>query len=167
MPCQGGASRYGRSMSFTSPAIPVIAPPGSGRIVHAFGEEVEFVLTGAQTGGRMTQWVETTPPGIGPPPHYHKNEDENFHVLEGSVEFFHDGKWIAATPGSTVFIPKGEVHAFRNSGATPLKMLITTMPSGFETFFGRCAEEFAKPGGPDQQRLVEIAAEHGIHFVTP
>lgn len=167
MPCQRGAARYDRSMSFASPAIPVIAPPGSGQIVRAFGEEVEFVLTGAQTGERMTQWIETTPPGVGPPQHYHKNEDENFHVLEGNVEFFHDGKWAAATPGTTVFIPKGEVHAFRNSGTTPLKMLITTMPSGFETFFTRCAEEFAKPGGPDMPRIMDIAGEHGIHFVNP
>ncbi len=154
-------------MSFASPAVPVIAPPGSGRVVRAFGGEVEYLLTGEQTGDRLTQWVETTPPGGGPPPHYHTQEDENFYVIDGSVEFFRDGTWTAASPGTVVFMPKNEVHAFRNSGTTPLKMLITTMPSGFENFFGRCAEEFAKPGGPDHARLVEIAAEHGIHFATP
>lgn len=154
-------------MSFASTAIPVIAPPGSGQVIRAFGEEAEFLLTGAQTGERMTQWIETTPPGGGPPPHFHKNEDENFYVIEGSVEFFRDGQWTAAGPGAVVFMPRDEVHAFRNPGTTPLKMLITTMPSGFETFFGRCAEEFAKPGPPDMQRIVEISAEHGIHYVTP
>ena len=152
-------------MSFAPVAIPVIAPPGQGRIVRAFGEEVEFVLTGEQTGDRFTQWIETTPPGIGPPPHYHTLEDENFYVIEGSVEFFHAGVWTAAVPGTAVFMPKGEVHAFRNSGSTPLKMLITTVPSGFETFFTQCAEEFAKPGAPDMARITEIASKHGIHFV--
>ena len=45
-------------------------------------------------------------------------------------------------------------------------MLIMTVPSGIERFFARCAEEFAKPGGPpEMQRLFEIGAEHGIHFV--
>jgi quercetin dioxygenase-like cupin family protein len=154
-------------MSFAPVAVPVIAPPGQGRIVRAFGEEVEFVLTGEQTGDRFTQWIETTPPGIGPPPHYHTLEDENFYVLEGSPEFFHDGRWTAVAPGTAVFMPKGEVHAFRNAGTTMLKMLITTVPSGFETFFTRCAEEFAKPGGPDMSRITEIAAKHGIHFVHP
>lgn len=154
-------------MSFAPAAIPVVTPPGQGRVVRAFGEEVEFVLTGEQTGDRFTQWIETTPPGVGPPPHYHTLEDENFYVIEGSVEFFHAGVWTAAAPGTAVFMPKGEVHAFRNSGSTPLKMLITTVPSGFETFFTHCAEEFAKPGEPDMSRLVEIAAKHGIHFVNP
>lgn len=154
-------------MSFPISATPVIAPPGSGQIVRAFGEELEFLLTGAQTGERFTQWIETTPPGVGPPPHYHTQEDENFYVIEGEVEFFHDGQWTAAAPGTVVFMPKNEVHAFRNSGTTALKMLITTVPSGFETFFTRCAEEFAKSGEPDMQRIMEISAMHGIHFVTP
>ena len=44
-------------------------------------------------------------------------------------------------------------------------MLIQTSPSGFEKFFAEAAEEFAKPGGPDMQRVVQIAEAHGIHFV--
>jgi hypothetical protein len=44
-------------------------------------------------------------------------------------------------------------------------MLNTTTPSGFEKFFARCADEFAKPGEPDMSRIVEIGAEHGIYFV--
>ena len=135
--------------------------------MSVFNEDVEFVITGEQTGGRFTQWIETTPPGVGPPPHYHTREDENFFVIEGSVEFFHAGVWTAAAPGTVVFMPKGEVHAFRNVGTTPLKMLITTVPSGFEIFFERCAVEFAKPTGPDMSRVTEIAVEHGIHFVHP
>jgi hypothetical protein len=44
-------------------------------------------------------------------------------------------------------------------------MLIMTTPSGFEKFFARCAEEFAKPGGPDMSRIAKIGEEHGIHFL--
>lgn len=154
-------------MSFASPAIPVIAPPGSGQILHVFGDEIEFVLTGKETGGRLTQWIETTPPGGGPPPHLHTQEDENFYVIEGSVEFFRDGQWTAAAPGTVVFMPKNEVHAFRNSGDTPLKMLISTLPSGFENFFGDCAQAFAGTAPPDMAQITEIAGRHGIHFATP
>jgi hypothetical protein len=32
-------------------------------------------------------------------------------------------------------------------------------------FCSRRAEEFAKPGGPDMERIVETGAEPGIHFV--
>jgi hypothetical protein len=40
-----------------------------------------------------------------------------------------------------------------------------TTPSGFEKFFARCAEEFAKTDNPDMSRIIEIGREHGIHFV--
>ena len=38
--------------------------------------------------------------------------------------------------------------------AAPAKILVA-----------RCAAEFAKPGGPDMNRIVEISAEYGTHFV--
>jgi mannose-6-phosphate isomerase-like protein (cupin superfamily) len=38
-------------------------------------------------------WIEITPPGGGPPPHYHLNEDETFHVLEGRIAFLLNGEW--------------------------------------------------------------------------
>jgi hypothetical protein len=52
-------------------------------------------------------------------------------------------------------------------GTTPSRQWIITTPSGFETFFSRCADEFAQPGGPDMGRIVAISGEHGIEYVTP
>jgi quercetin dioxygenase-like cupin family protein len=138
---------------------------GQGRVLHAFGDEVRLHLTGKETGGLQTLWTEITPPGGGPPPHYHLNEDETFFVQEGRVAFFKDGGWTEVAPGTAAFMPRGVVHTFKNVGSTPLRMLISTSPSGFEDFFGRCAAEFSKPGGPAMERIVGIAAEHGIHFV--
>jgi quercetin dioxygenase-like cupin family protein len=138
----------------------------AGKVIRAFGDEVTIHLSGAETGGRFTMFTTVTPPGSGPPPHYHSNEDEWFYVLEGRVEFFIENKWTEVPIGTAVFIPRGAVHTFRNAGTGPLKSLIHTAPSGFETFFSRCADEFARPGGPDMGRIVEIAAEHGIHFVS-
>lgn len=143
---------------------PVLVPAGPKTIVRAFGAETEFLLTGEQTGGKLCQWIETTPPGFGPPPHWHENDDEWFHVLEGRVSFLTDGTWNEVGPGASAYVPKGAVHAFKNVGETPLRMMISTSPAGFETFFTRCAAEFAKPSGPDQRRIAEIASEHGIHF---
>ena len=140
--------------------------PNEARVLRAFGEEVTIYLGGAETGGQFTSFVEITPPGGGPPPHYHKNEDEWFFPLEGRVEFLLDGTWNEVPMATSVFVPRGTVHTFRNPGELPLKMLIHTSPAGFETFFERCAEEFAKPGPPDMDRIVGISAEHGIHFVT-
>jgi len=144
------------------PAVSVAQPT---RVLYAFGEEVHLHLTGAETGGQQTLWTEITPPGGGPPPHYHQREDETFYVLEGHVSFLRDGKWHDSHPGAVVFMPRNVIHAFKNIGDTPARMLISTSPAGFETFFARCAEEFAQPNGPDMNRIVAISAEHGIHFI--
>ncbi len=144
----------------------VVVPPGGGKIIRAFGDEITVHLGGAETGGKFTMFTAVTPPGGGPPPHYHSNEEEWFLPLEGCVEFFMDGTWREVSLGTVVFMPRGAVHTFRNSGQTPLRMLVHTAPSGFENFFSRCADEFARPGPPDMQRIIAISAEHGIYFVN-
>jgi mannose-6-phosphate isomerase-like protein (cupin superfamily) len=135
------------------------------RVLRAFGEEVTIFLDGDCTGGKLTAWTEITPLGGGPPPHYHSIEDETFHVIAGRVAFQLDGKWREVTAGGSAFMPRGVIHTFKNVGDQPSRMLIMTMPSGFENFFARCAEEFAKPGGPDMSRILQIGAEHAIHFL--
>jgi mannose-6-phosphate isomerase-like protein (cupin superfamily) len=144
-----------------------ICPPGEARTLRAFGEEVIIHLDGTHTADARTLWTEVTPPGGGPPPHYHENEDEAFFVQEGRVSFFAAGQWREVPPGSAVYAPRRSVHTFKNVGDKASRMLVSTSPSGFEKFFSRCADEFAKPAGPDMQRIVEISAEHGIHFVQP
>lgn len=144
-----------------------ITLPGQGRVLRAFGDEVTVLLDGEQTGGKLALGIVVSPPGGGPPPHYHLNEDEWFVVQEGRVSFFVDGQWKEVPVGTTVFIPRTVVHTFKNIGDKPCRMLVAASPAGFEIFFTRCAVEFAKPGGPNMERIVQIAGEHGIHFVQP
>lgn len=142
----------------------IIVPPTAGQALRAFGDEITPVLTGAQTNGQYSMFRTVTPPGGGPPPHRHMNEDEWFLVVEGRAEFFRDGVWTEVPVGTVVYTPRGVVHSFRNAGTTPLRMVLHTAPSGFENFFARAAAECAKPGSPDMPRLIQIAAEHGIYF---
>jgi quercetin dioxygenase-like cupin family protein len=150
----------------TEPSV-VIRQGTGDRVLRAFGEELHLYLTGEETGGAFASWLEITPPGGGPPPHFHENEDEWFHVLDGRVSFFRDGAWEEVGPGARVFCPRHSIHTFKNTGESPSRMLLTTAPAGFETFFARAAEEFAQPEAPDMGRVIAIAAEHGIHFVPP
>jgi quercetin dioxygenase-like cupin family protein len=144
---------------------PTFRLPGQGRVIRAFGDEVIMHLEGEDTGGALSLWTNITPPGGRPPPHYHLKEDECFQVQEGRLSFLVDGHWQEVGPGGVVFAPRGSVHTFKNVGDKPSRMTISTSPAGFETFFSRCAEEFAKPAGPDMERIVAISAEHGIHYV--
>ncbi len=144
----------------------IVIPPGEGKIIRAFGAELEVHLTGEQTGGRsMLATTHQPPHSDGPPVHYHEKEDELFFVLEGRMAFLCDGQWKELGPGGVAFAPRLSVHTLKNVGDTPAKVLTYAAPSGFEVFFARCAEEFAKPGGPDRARIIAISAEHGIHYV--
>lgn len=143
----------------------VVTLPEGARRLEAFGETAHFLLTGAETGGKYTQWVEETPPGNGPPAHFHTREDEWFHVLEGRFSFLKDGEWSEVPVGSAVYMPKGAIHSFKNVGESVGRLLVTTAPSGFEDFFAECAAEFAQTGGPDMSRIAGICGRHGIYFV--
>ncbi|MGI9239984.1 MAG: cupin domain-containing protein [Verrucomicrobiales bacterium] len=142
----------------------MIRPPADVRVIEAFGDEMHLHLGSDDTGGRLTMWTNVTPPGGGPPPHCHENEDEWFWPLSGTAEFLKDGEWISVPAKTAVFMPRGTTHAFRNPNSEPLHMLIQTMPGGFDRFFSECADEFAKDRPPSMEIIVEIAAKYGIGF---
>jgi quercetin dioxygenase-like cupin family protein len=99
---------------------------------RVFGEPVEILIPGEMTGGRSTTLTQVSPPGGGPPPHSHTNEDETFFVLEGEYEFLEDGEWRRGQPARAIQAMRGSVHTFRNVGTTPGKMLVFVAPSGME-----------------------------------
>ena len=152
-----------------TPSTPAVAVtlPAKNCVLRALGDEITLLLTGEQTGGQLALGLLVSPPGGGPPPHHHLKEDEWFVVQEGRVSFFAGGQWTEVPVGTTVFIPRTVVHTFKNVGDKPCRMLVGASPAGFEHFFARCADECAKPGGPDFNRIVEIAGEHGIYFAKP
>jgi quercetin dioxygenase-like cupin family protein len=84
------------------------------------GSVYEITVAAADTGGERTEMVSTLPSGnIGPPPHVHPSQVNDFEVLEGTVEFLVDGRWQTFSAGETATIPPGTLHTFRNrSGAT-------------------------------------------------
>lgn len=156
------------------PAAPVLSIPAlaphfargpEARVIRAFGSEIRVLLSGAETGGAYTAFLDLTPPGGGPPPHRHANEDEWFYVLEGVVSFLIDGRWHDAQPGDLVFAPRNSVHTFKNNSPQTTRMLLHTSPAGFEDFYAEAEQEFNRPGGPDLARAVAIAAKHGIEIL--
>ena len=149
----------------TAPLQPRIVQPGGGQDLHAFGDVLSVMLGGDQTGETLAVMFNVTPPGGGPPPHFHTREDELFLIVEGRVNFFIEGVWTEVEPGGAVFVPRGTIHCYRNAGSIPSRQWVLTTPSGFEQCFARCAEEFRNAGGPDMNRIVEISREHGIEFV--
>ena len=148
-------------------ATPRIVRPGEGNRIRAFGNEIEFMLTGEQTGESLTVGLASVPVGNGPPPHVHYSEDELFLILEGEYHIYLNGDWTAVGPGTVVYLPRGSVHTFQVAGDKPGRHWTLQTPSGFERYFAQAGEILAAPGKPDLARLAAITKEYGAEFVQP
>jgi uncharacterized cupin superfamily protein len=104
--------------------------PGAGREVRV-GPNTLHVKAGAEAGHVLVGVFESTmPPGGGFPfAHLHDEYEEVFYVLEGEVEYRLGDSWAVARAGSTISVPRGVVHAFRNSTKSPARHLVVHAPA--------------------------------------
>jgi quercetin dioxygenase-like cupin family protein len=124
------------------------------------GDVYRFLVTGAETGGAYFVMEAIVPPGGGPPPHIHTNEDETFYVAEGECEFLLGEETITAGPGDFVNVPRGTVHRFRNAGAAPARLILTFTPANMEHFFIETLERVLDPDQPVPDNIDEVVARY-------
>jgi quercetin dioxygenase-like cupin family protein len=62
-------------------------------------------------------------PGAQSGRHIHPNQVETFEVISGTLDILFEASWRHIPAGQSVSIPRGTVHAFRNSSATPVRAL--------------------------------------------
>jgi len=151
----------------TSKPKPFVLHADQGEWIDAFGNRSLFKVTGATSGGSLTLLLATVPVGGGTPAHIHNVDDEMFIIAEGRYRFVMDGVESEVGPGAVVYLPRDCVHSFQNIGDTPAKHWALLTPSGFETFYARCAEVFAAPGPPDLARIAAITRDHGYQIFAP
>jgi mannose-6-phosphate isomerase-like protein (cupin superfamily) len=157
-------------------SVPPGGPPvvrlvdGGGECLRVAGDVVTVKADGAATGGAYSCFEETSPPGGGPPPHWHA-QSELFRVIEGRVEFHDHGAGgepmvVVAHPGDVVRVPPGRVHTFRNAGDGPCRLFVVLQPPGLVDFFRAvdAAMDGDRAPGPDE--IAAIGARTGVHFVA-
>jgi mannose-6-phosphate isomerase-like protein (cupin superfamily) len=111
--------------------------PGEGRAIKIPGvAEISTVKAGgADTAGTVSVHEEWKgPDDTGVPRHVHHHMDEMYYVLEGEMRFVLGEEELVAGPGTFVYIPHGTVHAWRPTGAGPVRQLLITIPGGFEGY---------------------------------
>jgi mannose-6-phosphate isomerase-like protein (cupin superfamily) len=57
--------------------------------------------------------------------HVHHEDDEAWHVLEGTVTFKFIDNIVEATDGTTVFVPAGVAHTYFTNGSARYLMILT------------------------------------------
>jgi len=115
----------------------------------------------------------TTPAGVpGPPPHFHEDSEEMFHVLGGSLEVRSGDQWLRLEAGESLTVPRGGVHTFRNPTDTDVRWLTGWNPLGFQEWFGLYGVDALEPDARDRSvseevigRAVEACAGFGMVIV--
>ena len=150
--------------------------PAEGRAARMPGARlVTLKVSGDRTGGAYSLFEVAVGPGGGEGSHVQHREDECFYVLEGRFGFVVEGEEIEAGIGSLVYVPKGTLHAFRNTGQTTGRILVGQTPGGaYEGFVGEVGEPAtdgsttpAKDDPPEAGRLAAIGAQYGVEMVAP
>jgi mannose-6-phosphate isomerase-like protein (cupin superfamily) len=146
---------------------------GTGEMYWGPGDLYTFLVTGAESGGAYFAMGALVPPGGGPPPHIHRNEDETFYVVDGEVEFLLGDRIVSATVGDFVNVPRGTLHRFHNAGAAAARVILTFSPAGIEQFFAETLERVEDPSQPPPDNIEDVAARYaeaapgyGMEFVT-
>jgi mannose-6-phosphate isomerase-like protein (cupin superfamily) len=91
-----------------------------------------FVITksAAETGGERVELEITFPPDAsGPPPHFHLHQEEQWHVLAGTLEVQDAGHWRTLREGESASIPAGHVHTLRNRTKDDVRVLDVHIPA--------------------------------------
>ena len=129
-------------------------------------------VTGLHTNGSVTIVDHRVPPGFAPPPHLHHGADEMFYIVDGDFQGFCGDRTWDARPGDLVFLPRDGPHGFTVSDTGPGRALLILAPAGFEQFVAALGEPAAQPvmpepSAPDVDRVIELAAAHGIEILPP
>ena len=127
---------------------------------------IELKLGSADTGGNLSMFIQTLPPGEGTNEHLHQNCDETGYVLEGTIRASLAGKISEFGPGDSFFVPRKIPHAISNGGTVAARFLFTVTPGGLENYFREVSDQDASR--PDEiDRIRAIAKKHGLEAVGP
>jgi len=113
------------------------------------------------------------PYGESPPLHVHRNEDEVFHILEGTMRIQIDGRESVAHAGQTVLAPKGIPHSFRVESTEGARCLTITSGGDLENMIreigepAKCAElpPQIEPTPAMIVALTDACARNGIDII--
>ena len=132
----------------------VVVGPGEGRFiaVGSSGTGVTIKASATETGNLCTVWEGRVPPGtVGAGPHYHRERDELFYVLEGEVVLRIGDDTHTAQAGTFAFVPRETVHGFHNASSDSATLLVVHHPAGFEQFLEEMQTLAARQGSKEER----------------
>jgi quercetin dioxygenase-like cupin family protein len=117
-------------MQTTATASAYHLASGAGEPMSWFTAAFQLKASNSQLGAMEL----SAAPGVEPPMHVHRHEDEYYYLLDGEVTFHVGGENYRGEAGSFVFLPRAVPHTFTIQSPTA-QMLLLNAPGGFERMF--------------------------------
>lgn len=150
----------------TSPRKSIVVLPVGGPFKGEWleatpGERFAIRTSARETEGNYAILEVVADPRNGVPMHIHKNEDEHFIVLAGTLHIANGDTRLDVRAGAAVTVSKGVPHAWCNLTDAPVRMLVIFSPGHIEGLFREVA---ARKGDDD---IAAIADKFGCLIVGP
>jgi mannose-6-phosphate isomerase-like protein (cupin superfamily) len=104
------------------------------------GRSVALKLLSDQTAESLMMFAETAPVGTVTDFHLHRRSDEVACVLSGEFTFKIGDVLTVGGPGTCAFVPRGNAHAWKNTGVEAGRALFIYTPAEA----GKLLEEFRR-----------------------
>lgn len=114
-------------------------PPGEGANYDWSRDHTFVKVAAADSGGAFALMEDNLKAEFALGLHLHRQHAETFYILDGSVNFYIDGDWLAAQPGACVHIPPGVPHALDLPTGRTARVLMIFQPAGFDQFLAELA----------------------------
>jgi mannose-6-phosphate isomerase-like protein (cupin superfamily) len=124
------------------------------------GERIAVRISSLDTNGPYAIVESIAAPGCAVPMHLHRNEEEHFVIIAGSYRIAIEDKIFEASAGTSVTVPKGARHSWRNISSGAGRVVVILTPGGFE----QCIQTI-RDSSPE--KLEEVAARYGCYIVGP
>jgi mannose-6-phosphate isomerase-like protein (cupin superfamily) len=166
---------FGLSASPEQTTAPPVAkvPSGEGRfneVITLPGGDTLYVKVSTQdsSGALFLTEQPISRRGVGPPKHYHEEQDEWFYSLAGEYVVEIGDQRLRLAPGDSVMVPRRVPHAFVYDSAGPGRLLVGFAPAlRIEQFFRDLAKrgQYFGSGTADEKETARRL--YGIVNVGP
>jgi mannose-6-phosphate isomerase-like protein (cupin superfamily) len=130
---------------------------------------VRVLEDGSHTGHRAGLIEGSLPPGSGgPPQHIHREHDEMFFVVSGTVRFISGDEHLDVPAGGLVTTPIGTPHTFSNPDPSqPATMLCTVTPDRYVNYFRELGALAAGGEVPSPNLILEVMSRYATEPYRP
>lgn len=126
------------------------------------GEYTNIIVNAKQTNNEYVITDGIIEPNGFIPDHFHKWEDQTFHIVEGKLEAKIGEKWYELNIGDTIHCPRGISHFIRNNENSTARLISYIFPGNWaEEYFA----ETSKQNQTDLRDLKLIEDKYGVVYI--